>query len=295
MFYKSDWAMWQLLLSIKKGLDDDFDYLLVVVGDTGVGKSNFGLHLVETWQKVIGKEVNGNLIEQVNVDKLKWLKKFKDLDALDINLFDEGAAGLGSKQYMERFSRTLEMLFQVVRYKRFFTVIIVPNFFRLNKFFREDRLRGLVHVNKRGEYKFYTRERILKLCQINERKVIKNMKCVHPAFKGRFPKYEGNLLNAYDTMKDEGVERILNDVIKINEEDSGVKQKKIREKEEVIEWWIRKMYATGKIRGHNKLFSEIPKIFKYPYPNNKISKILKITTPEEFEKAKTMVFKEDME
>jgi len=144
MFYPSDWAMWQTLLSIKKGLEDNFDYVLIITGDTGTGKSNYNLHLVESWQKLIGKEVNEDLIKQINVDKLKWLKEFKEMEPLDINAFDEGAAGLGSKQFMETFSKSLEMLFQVVRYKRFFTVIIVPNFFRLNKFFREDRLRGLV-------------------------------------------------------------------------------------------------------------------------------------------------------
>ena len=136
MFYKSDSEIVKIMLDIKEGLDNNFDYVLVIVGDTGVGKSMFLLHFVEAWQRIIGKKVDDKLIGQVNVDKMKWLEKFKELEAFDINAFDEGAYGLSSKQYSETFSKTLEMMFQVIRYKRFLSVIVIPNFFRLNKFFR---------------------------------------------------------------------------------------------------------------------------------------------------------------
>jgi len=290
MFYKSDWPMWNLLRVIKIGLDKKFDFVLVVAGDTGTGKSNWGLQLAESWQKFIGKPVNAKLIEQISVDKLRWLKKFKELEALDINVFDEGAAGLGSKQFMEKFSKTLEELFQVVRYKRFFTVIIVPNFFRLNKFFREDRLRGLLYVTKRGQYKYFTRKRVLELCQKNYGLKVKSMDNVRPAFRGRFPEYKGKLLDAYDDMKDEGVNNILDRVIADNTDKDGVKNKKIQAKEEKIEWWIRKMFVTGKITGRDYLDKAVREKFKYPYAKSKILPLLQITTPKEFEKAKKMVF-----
>lgn len=216
MFYKSDIGIVKIGLCIKRGLEKKFDYVLIVSGDGGVGKTVWDLHFVEMWQKMIGKKVSIKLIGQVNVDKIKWLTKFKDIETYDINSFDEGAAGLGSKQYMETFSKTLEMLFQVIRYKRFLTVIIVPYFFRLNKFFREDRLRGLVWVDKRGHYKFLTKKRIVKLCNLNERKFIKRMDVIKPFHHSTFPDYDGILLEAYEAQKDEGVSKILDEVIEIN-------------------------------------------------------------------------------
>jgi hypothetical protein len=238
MFYKSDAEIVKILLDIKDGLDKNFDYVLVIVGDTGVGKSMFLLHLVEAWQRIIGKKVNSKLVEQVNVDKMKWLEKFKELEAYDINAFDEGAYGLGSKQYAETFSKTLEMMFQVIRYKRFLSVIVIPNFFRLNKFFREDRLRGLVYVDKRGQYKFYTRKKIIRLTQLNEGRSVKNMDLVKPFHVGSFPDYKGVLLKAYDVQKNISVNKILDEVIILNTDfNNNKKAKKLNDviKDRVLE------------------------------------------------------------
>ena len=256
MFYQSDKRMMQILLNIKEGLDREYDYVLVVCGDTGSSKSHFGLQLAETWQKVIGKKVNKKLIGQVNVNREKWLSKFRELEGLDINIFDEGSYGLGSKQYMERFAKTLEMLFQVIRYKKLFTVIIVPNFFRLNKFFREDRLRGLVWITKRGSYKWVTRENVVKLCNLNERRFIKRMDLVVPYHRGTFPEYKGCLLDEYNKQKEEGVNKILDEVININvnKQEEGAKTKK-----EII------AYAVKRYREEAKTLKEISQEIKEKY------------------------------
>ena len=234
MFYKHDVGIIRILLSIKRGLEENFDYVLVVNGDTGTGKSMWVLHLVEAWQSLLGKKIDANTIKQVNVEKMKWLEEFKVLKEYDINIFDEGAAGLGSKQYMEMFSKTLEMLFQVMRYKKFLSVIVVPNFFRLNKFFREDRLRGMVYIDRRGHYKFFTRKQIIKLSLMNEKKIIKNMDLITPLHNKNFPDYKGKLLKAYDAQKKEGVDNILNEVIEMNKPKETHKKK-----EEIIKYAIR--------------------------------------------------------
>jgi len=253
MFYKHDIGIMRILLSIKRGLEKNFDYVLVVTGDTGTGKSMWILHLIEAWTKLNGGEVNKKtateLINHVNVEKVKWLNQFKVMKKYEINTFDEGAAGLGSKQYMETFSKTLEMLFQVVRHKMFFTVIVVPNFFRLTKFFREDRLRGLVYINKRGKYRYYTRKQVIELCLKNERRIIKSMDIVPPLHCNSFPDYDGVLKKLYEELKTVGVDNILDEVIEMNRPkpkmktlaeveqkdvkkllDKGFTHKKIREK-----------------------------------------------------------------
>ncbi|GAG72076.1 unnamed protein product, partial [marine sediment metagenome] len=104
-FPPNDIGMYKILLSIYHGIKKKYDYVLVVSGDTGCGKSSFSLKLMETWQHIIGKPVNEELISQINVDKVKWLTNFKNLYEFDINTFDEGAKGLSSKQWNEKFNK----------------------------------------------------------------------------------------------------------------------------------------------------------------------------------------------
>tara|TARA_R100000501_G_C2580537_1_gene83979 strand:- start:297 stop:815 length:519 start_codon:yes stop_codon:yes gene_type:complete len=148
------------------------------------------------------------------------------------------------------------MLFQVIRYKKLFTVIIVPNFFRLNKFFREDRLRGLVWITKRGSYKWVTRENVVKLCNLNERRFIKRMDLVVPYHRGTFPEYKGCLLDEYNKQKEEGVNKILDEVININvnKQEEGAKTKK-----EII------AYAVKRYREEAKTLKEISQEIKEKY------------------------------
>lgn len=217
MFYKSDTNMINFLFCMKEGIKQNFDYVLCIAGSTGSGKSTMGLHLAEVWQKIICKDVDKDLINQIHVVRMDWLKCYRKLEMFDSNIFDEGATGLSSKSHMEKFSKTLEILFQVIRKKGFFTVIIVPNFFRLSKYFREDRLRGLFYIDKRGHYKYFTRDRIVRLCAENESKTVKSLKLVEPSFEGGYPDYEGILKEPYEKMKDKGVDEVLDEVIYINE------------------------------------------------------------------------------
>lgn len=229
MFYKNDLGMVKILLTILKGLKKNYDYVMVVSGDTGVGKSMFVLHLLETWTKMIGKEVNAELMNHINVEKTKWLENFRDFKEYDINIFDEGAKGLSSKQWNETFSKMLEQLFQVIRYKKFFTIIVVPNFFRLDKFFREDRLRGLIHINKRGHYKYFTRKRVVELTGRNDRLYVKNMNLVNALHTNIFPDYKGVMLKEYDKMKSEGVDKIIEETInRVTEHDKPTYREKIK-------------------------------------------------------------------
>jgi len=55
MFYKDDRKIISMLLNVHEHLKREWDYLLVIVGDTGTGKSKFALQLLETWYQVILK------------------------------------------------------------------------------------------------------------------------------------------------------------------------------------------------------------------------------------------------
>lgn len=195
-------------------MQKDYDYLLLIAGDTGDGKSRFALQLFETWYRVILKKpVTEGMISQISQDYEGWLKSFRELKEYDMNVFDESARNLDSKSFMSRISKDLNKLFNVFRCKRFFSVVILPNYFRLNKELREDRIRGLVWVYKRGQYKLFTKTGIKYLNGYNDRRVIKSMHVARPFHVCHFPDYQGVLLPQYIIQKNKGVDEVLEEVL----------------------------------------------------------------------------------
>ncbi len=214
MLHKGDLGMVTILLNIYEHMKRDYDYALVVVGDPGDGKSRWALNLFETWYRVIlKKEVTSDMISQVSQNYRGWVRNFKKLDQYDMNIFDESSRDLNSRDFNTRISKDLTKLFDVFRCKRFFSVIILPSFFRLNKALREERLRGLVWVNKRGHYKFFTRRGIRVLNAMNESRRIKNMWLARPFHQCTYPDYKGVMLEEYLKRKDDGVDEVLNEVL----------------------------------------------------------------------------------
>lgn len=214
MLYPSDRMMVTMLKNIYHHMQKDYDYMLVIHGGTGDGKSHFALNLMETWYKVIlRQEFEEDKIANVSQDYESWLNRFKEMKEYDMNIFDESSRSLSALDFMTKISKDLNKLFDVFRCKKFFSVVILPNYFRLNKALREDRLRGLVWVNGRGEYRFYTKHAIKFLNGFNEKRRIKSMMVAYPTFANAFPEYNGILLEAYQKQKNEGVDEVLNEII----------------------------------------------------------------------------------
>lgn len=214
MFFKHDTRIVSFLHNIHNHLKNDYDFLLVIVGDTGTGKSMFALQLLEAWYKLILQEsFDEKRISQVNTSFVSWVKKFQDLREFDMNIYDEGSTSLDSKDAMSKLSKDLTKLFNVFRAKRFFSVIILPSFFNLNKYFREQRIRGLVHVPKRGRYRLFSKVGINYLNALNERRLVKNMYVASPIHSSVFPDYKGVLRSLYDKKKMSGVDGVLEEVV----------------------------------------------------------------------------------
>lgn len=203
MFYKSDRILITLLLNVYHHLINDWDFLLIICGDTGTGKSvGIGLNLIETWYKIIlGRECEKERHKHLTGDYNQWLNNFKEFDQYDINIYDEGASELESKEFMNRISRDITKLFNIFRGKRFFSVIIIPSFFHLNKYFRENRLRGCMYASSRGTYLFYSRRGIGYLNAYNQGQKYKTMFRARPYYTKSFPDYKGEMLQPYQESK----------------------------------------------------------------------------------------------
>lgn len=214
MLNRSDHKMITILLNIQQHLENDYDFMCGVVGGTGDGKSRFVLDLFETWYRVIlRKEVTPDMIFQVSQGYEPWVRSFKKLQPYDMSIFDESSRDLGSTDFMTKVSKNLNKLFDVFRCKRFFSIVVLPKFFRLNKALREDRLRGLFVITKRGEYKFYTRDDLFFVNALNDGSKIKNIERASCTHHNVFPDYNGVLLEPYLEQKNDGVDEVLNEVI----------------------------------------------------------------------------------
>lgn len=199
MFYKHDTQIVTLLLNVYAHLKDDWDFLLIICGDTGTGKSRgLGLNLLELWNEVIlGREVTAKTAKYIASDYEDWLKNFSTMEKYEMNIYDEGATALDSKEFATRISKDITRMFNVFRGKRFFSVIILPSFFHLNKYFRENRLRGCIWASTRGEYAFFTKKGITFLNAYNQGQKLKLMTRAYPLYRRQFPDYKGVMLKPY--------------------------------------------------------------------------------------------------
>lgn len=203
-----------LLKNVYRHMQDDYDFPVVIHGYPGNGKSHLALHLLETWYRVILQQpVTEDMVSQISQSYNEWLKQFKKIGPYDMNVFDEGSRDLDSLDFMTKISKDLKKLADVFRCKKFFWVVVLPSYFRLNKALREDRIRCLIWVNKRGEYKVYSKFGLEFLNALNERRSRKTMYVARPIHNGSFSEYKGVLRKPYEEQKEGGVDEVLDEVI----------------------------------------------------------------------------------
>jgi len=221
------------LLNIHHHVKDlKYDFPFIICGDNGNGKSMLLLHIVDLWYNLIlNQKLTPKHIKHVQNTRQNWIINFKEIKALDINANDEGADGLMSKESMAKFGRDIQKLYMVFRKKLFITPILIPDFFDLPPYFRK-RVRGLIWVNKRGCFKYYTMNGIKYLNAYNENRKIKSMHVAYPNFIGTFPDYQGILREPYDKMAEESPDTILDDMVKemgINQSTDNIYYSKVKE------------------------------------------------------------------
>ena len=214
MFHKYDRKIITFLLIIFEHMKKEYDFPVVITGVPGTGKSHFGLQLLDTWYRVIlRKKVTASNVSQVNQIYRKFIKTFKNIEEYDMNIFDEGSTSLGSTDFMTKVSKDMNKLADVFRCKRFFWVIVLPNYFRLNKALREDRIRAVIWIDKRAHYKIISKYGLKYLNGFNDRRKIKSMNVAYPILQYHWPEYKGPMLKPYQDQKMEGVDDVYESIL----------------------------------------------------------------------------------
>lgn len=209
----------KLLLDViyKKHTEEDWDTPWCIVGDEGVGKSNFGLHIVEDWVTRRYGKCTKEDIKYVNLER----KSFKQALAHTVKRFDvisyDEAGELSNRRFLDKFNYEITQAYQMIRGENLLTLMILPSFFDLDPFFSKRRVKGLFYVYQRGRFAFWSKNRLRRLAMINQNFPVKNYWVVPPTLVGYYPKYKGVLKDSYDELKRKKMQEARENLLKEKE------------------------------------------------------------------------------
>lgn len=144
--YHFDYLLWGRAYAISRELEKDNDHISVIAGMEGSGKSTMATQLCSV--------VSPNFqIKNICFELPNFLKQLRDAKAGDSFQLDEGAMFLFSREAMSRDNRITTKLLTVIRQKNLHICVCIPNFFIIDSYVRDHRVKTLLQVKSRGLYK----------------------------------------------------------------------------------------------------------------------------------------------
>lgn len=179
--YHLDPRLIPYLDKIKKNIDKkDKDFVLLIDGYEGSGKSTFAQHL--------GRYLDNSLsLSKICMTGDEFKQAIINAKKGECVIYDEAVTGLSSGDSITRIGRLLKSMMMQMRQKNLFVIIIMPTFFELNKYAVLSRAKGLFHIyekdGKRGFFVGYNRKD-MKIMYLKGKK--SQSYCVRSFFIGRF-------------------------------------------------------------------------------------------------------------
>jgi hypothetical protein len=136
----------------------DFDYLILIDGDEGVGKSVFGMQIA----KILDPNFS---ISNVCYSPEEFVHAIKNSKKHSCILFDEAFTGLSGRSTLSQTNQLLINNMMQMRQKNLFVIIILPSFFMLDRYCVLVRGRGLFHVHlnedgRRGYWVYFDKKKM---------------------------------------------------------------------------------------------------------------------------------------
>ncbi len=169
----------------KKNIRKDWDYVFVIDGEVGAGKSVFA-------QQIAHYVSDGDFdLDEICFTPEQFKEQIVKSEKYNAIVFDEAFRGLSSRSALTETNKILISMLQEIRQKNLFVFIVLPSLWDLDKFVVMHRCKGVFHIytdeNKnRGYFKFYKREKIMGMFANPMKWRYKLPKA--PQFKGRFTK-----------------------------------------------------------------------------------------------------------
>ena len=125
--------------SIKKLVKKDWDFVFIVDGMEGGGKSTFALQIALYLDPTLN-------LDRVVFDSEEFEKAVLKAEKYQSIIYDEAITGLYSREAMQYINTTLTKLLAQIRQKNLFIFVILPSFFDLDKYVSMWRARGLFNI-----------------------------------------------------------------------------------------------------------------------------------------------------
>lgn len=184
--FKMDAFLKANLDKLKKTIRNDWDYVFVVDGQEGAGKSVLA-------QQLAFYVSDGDFdIDEICFSPEEFKEQVLKSEKYNAIVFDEAFRGLSSRASLTATNRILVSMLQEIRARNLFVFIVLPSIWDLDKYVALHRCTGLIHVHTtkdkhRGYFKFYNKDKI-KFMFRNHHK----LRYDHPqqcSFKGSFPNF----------------------------------------------------------------------------------------------------------
>jgi hypothetical protein len=186
-----------------------YDSAFLICGKEGTGKSTLLLQCFDYLQGVTGRPAT---LDNLGGDLAGFARILHGCGYKDYCGLDEG----GELSSMNRFSkpvRLVENAFKVMRGKCLITFICFTNPSKILAYFREDRIRGVFIVKKRGTVYYFTNDTFARVLEhIKRHRGVSGIDVFFqytPDIIDKFKDYNGPLKESYDEMKKNTIDEAL--------------------------------------------------------------------------------------
>lgn len=227
------YGTWREAIKIifNKVTTDDWDEVICITGKNRRGKSNLGMHLVDEWLKLLkGKVEEEDTDKHIGIDAYSFAKVFSNVKKFEPAVHDE-AGDISNRATMSKTNKLYAQAYQIVAGENLLTILILPELWDLDTYFRKQRIRHLINVYRRGGFDFWTNVRYDKMIKLNATKIVKDYYVVKPAMRGTFGKYNGVLKKRYDEMKNKKLSSVRENLL---DDLSGFLKDKKQDKKDAV-------------------------------------------------------------
>jgi hypothetical protein len=150
-----------------------------------------------------------------------FIKDLADCKKCEMTIYDE-AGDISSRGAMTEFNRQLMVAYQIIRADNICTILVLPDIWDLDSYFRNKRIKGLFYVKERGKVAYFSKKKLERILFINNHRPIKNYFVSNPNFTDSYPIYKGEMKEQYGIFKDKKVREyrknlVENSAKKVNE------------------------------------------------------------------------------
>lgn len=154
----------------------DRDYVIIIDGEEGTGKSTFASQIAYYVDRTFN-------IERMCLTPSDFKEKIANADKAQAVVFDEAYTGLASRTALSEINKSLVEMMMEMRKKNLFVILCIPSFFYLEKYAALHRARALFHCyfknGNPGRYLVYNQKKMRVLYLTGKKKMSYNYPSVH--------------------------------------------------------------------------------------------------------------------